>query len=47
MLYNNLILPHLYYCLLLIKENYVAKKRAMKTITDIWNRAHTTTIFKV
>ena len=50
MLYNTLILPHLNYCLIVwgfeASRILLLQKRAMRTITNSWYRAHTTPIFK-
>ena len=50
MLYNTLILPHLHYCLTVwgfdSSRILLLQKRAMRTITNSWYRAHTTPIFK-
>ena len=50
MLYNTLILPHLNYCLIVwgldSSRIQLLQKRAMRSITNSWYRAHTTLIFK-
>ena len=50
MLYNTLILPHLNYCLIVWGFNssriLLLQKRAMRTITNSWYRAHTSPIFR-
>ena len=49
-IYNTLILPHLNYCVNIWGLNctslYLLQKKAMRTITCSWYRAHTDPIFK-
>ena len=50
MLYNTLILPHFNYGLIFwvfdSSRILLLQKRAMRTITNSWYRAHTTPLFK-
>ena len=50
MIYNSLIVPHINYCLIMwgfhSSRILILQKRAMRTITNSWYRAHTEPIFK-
>ena len=50
MLYNSLIVPHINYCLIMwgfhSSRILILQKRAVRTITNSWYRAHTEPIFK-